>query len=188
MGHRFNPVHLDRLLSPERQNMLPPEAVLDRIGHTEQTDLADVGSGPGYFTLPAAIRTTATVYGIDVQPEMLIALKERTAESGLTNVKTVLGNAHQIPIDSGSVDCTLCAFVLHEVEQLSDALAELKRITKTGGNIGIIEWEKKPTAYGPPVSERVAKDEMMQYLKAAGVVHIEEWAPNEDQYMLIARV
>ncbi|PWI57219.1 class I SAM-dependent methyltransferase [Sulfoacidibacillus thermotolerans] len=188
MGHRFNPAHLDRLLSADRQKMLPPERILDRIGHTEQTTLADVGVGPGYFALPAAKRTSKTVYGIDIQPEMLIALKERAGDAGLTNVKAVLGHAHEVPLETAAVDCSLCAFVLHEVENLPAALTELKRITKKGGRIGIIEWEKKPTAYGPPVSERLGKAHLREQMEEIGLLHIEEWTPNEDQYMLIATV
>ncbi|MCY0892889.1 MAG: class I SAM-dependent methyltransferase [Acidibacillus sp.] len=188
MGHRFNPAHLERLLSPERQKMLPTEQILDRIGHTQETSFADVGVGPGYFALPAAKRSQATVYGVDVQPEMLIALKERAAQLELHNVKTVLGSADEIPLDAGLVDCTLCALVLHEVERLPDALAELKRITKAGGKIGIIEWEKKPTSYGPPVSERLAKEDLLEQLQTLHAVHIDEWEPNEDQYMLIVQL
>ena len=119
--------------------------------------MADVGVGPGYFAIPAARQTNATVYGIDVETKMLVALQKRAQNEGLTNVQALEGTAEAIPLPDSAVDRTLCAFVLHEVSNLDKALRELRRITKTGGVLCLVEWEKQETSFGPPVAERLSK-------------------------------
>lgn len=187
MGHRFKPEHMQRLLSAEREQSLPPSWVWDHLRLGGCLDVADVGVGPGYFALPAAQRTTGTVYGIDIEPQMLAALKERALAEGKVNLVGLEGNADAIPLPDDAVDCTLCAFVLHEVDVLSRALAELRRITKENGVVGLLEWEKKETSYGPPVSERLDRDVLLAAAQAAGFSEIVVQVPNQDQYMLIAR-
>ncbi|MCL6442672.1 MAG: class I SAM-dependent methyltransferase [Alicyclobacillus sp.] len=86
MGHRFNPAHVDRLLGDERRKLLPPERVLSELDIRMDSTMADIGCGPGYFTLPAAEATTANVYGVDVSPEMLGYLMSRARENGIHNI------------------------------------------------------------------------------------------------------
>lgn len=52
-------------------------------------EIADVGCGPGYFTLPVVHMTKGTVYAVDVSPEMLDILHERAEQEGLSNISLV---------------------------------------------------------------------------------------------------
>jgi len=188
LSHRFNPQHLDRLLSEEREKSLPPSWVWDALTVQNGNNIADVGAGPGYFALPAARLTKGTVYAVDVEPAMLEALKGRAQAAGLENISLVEGNAQAIALSDQAVDRTLCAFVLHEVDDLAVALRELQRITKKGGLIGLLEWEKKPTNFGPPIADRLSAEELEQAMRAIGMTQITSSKPNDDQYMLICTV
>lgn len=185
MSHRFNPEHMERLLSPERHRSLPPETVLTELSVGLLTSVADVGVGPGYFAIPAARKTNAVVYGIDVEPKMLAALKQRADEEGLTNVEALRGAADAVPLPDRAVDRTLCAFVLHEVPDLGKALRELRRITKTDGLVCVVEWEKQETSFGPPVAERLAKHDLRIALQRSGMTVVHEQKPNDDHYLLV---
>ena len=186
MGHRFNPDHAERLLSEGRQAMLPVDSVLDALTLGHGMTFADIGVGPGYFALPAALRTGATVYAVDIEPRMLERLRERAKDSAVFGqFEFMQGNACEVPLADGSADRTLCSFVLHEVSDLAAAVAELARITKTTGVVGLAEWEKRASESGPPESDRIARADLISTARHAGFSPIEEVQLNADQYILI---
>ncbi len=187
MAHRFHPQNADRLLSEERMQMIPPPHVIAHLRIETGHKVADVGAGPGFFAIPIARHTGATVYGIDVEPQMLTLLSER-AKTEQVELQTMEASAESIPLPAKSVDRTLCAFVLHEVPNPTAALMEFKRITASGGFVGIVEWEKKATRHGPPISERLGRDELTEKLQQAGL-NPQEWVDlNEDQYLCVCGV
>ncbi|QZA32815.1 methyltransferase domain-containing protein [Hydrogenibacillus sp. N12] len=168
MGHRFDPRHADRLMAPERREALRPEALLDLLAIGPADDVADVGCGPGFFTLPAARRTRGTVYGIDIAPEMLEHLAENARSAGASNVRPVLSPAAPIPLPDHAVDRAIAAFVLHEVPDLSAALAEIRRLLRPGGRLLVVEWDARPMPVGPPLEERLPRERLLEALAAAG--------------------
>ncbi|SFV05782.1 class I SAM-dependent methyltransferase [Alicyclobacillus macrosporangiidus] len=185
MGHRFNPKHVERLLNEERQKLLPPETILERLGVEPSHVVADIGCGPGYFSLPLAQMSRA-VYGVDVSAEMLDLLARRAAEAGVCNVESIQAAAEHIPLPDASVDRMLCAFVLHEVDDLKQTLAEFNRLLKPEGRLMVIEWEKKSMDMGPPVSERIDMAELTSLVEDAGF-HTKCWQPNPYHYIILAR-
>ncbi|MBI5588290.1 MAG: methyltransferase, partial [Deltaproteobacteria bacterium] len=54
MAHKFNPEHIARLLSTARKKAIDPEKVLCDAGLKEGDFFADIGSGPGFFSIPAS--------------------------------------------------------------------------------------------------------------------------------------
>lgn len=184
MGHRFDPKHIAKLDSPERRKMLPPEEILKQLdiqpGHT----VADIGCGPGYFTIPIA-SVAQTVYGVDVSTEMLGLLKGKADEQGLRNISMVESAAEHIELPDHSVDRVICSLVLHEVDDLSQTLLEFKRILRTGGKLLLIEWDKKPMDMGPPFDERLTPGDLLQVVEQIGLQG-EISFPNPNQYMILA--
>ncbi len=78
--------HIDRvkfLMSEERKKQHNPETILKEAGITKGMTIADMGSGPGFFTIPIAQMTEekGIVYAVDSNQTMLIALKENIAKS-----------------------------------------------------------------------------------------------------------
>lgn len=188
MAHRFKPEHMDRLLSADREKLISPEEVWQSLGITASSVLADIGAGPGFFAIRGAKLTTGSVHAVDIEPLMLEKLAQRAVEEGVTNVLTHAGNAQAIPLADAVADQTLCAFVLHEVDDLAVALSELKRITKPGGRVGMLEWEKKDTQMGPPVHERLAASDLAAAARAAGFSEVQEVHPNAAHYLLVCSV
>ncbi|MBL0385633.1 class I SAM-dependent methyltransferase [Tumebacillus sp. ITR2] len=184
--HRFNPQHVAKLLNPDRLKMLPPEQIVDALQISQDDNVADLGCGPGVFTLPIAKRTQRTVYAIDVERQMLELLQQRTEEAGVSNVQTVLSDAEKIDLPDQSVDKVLIAFVLHEVGDLNQAVQEVKRILRPNGNVLILEWEKKETEMGPPVHHRLDSNELQQVLVANGL-QTEVKLLNDNHYMVVAQ-
>ncbi len=95
---------VERLLSPERAAMLDPSVVLDSCPIAPDDKVADIGCGPGYFTLPlASALVNGTVYALDIDQGMVDACRERVEQAGLTNVETLTCSEFEFPIKKGSL-------------------------------------------------------------------------------------
>ncbi|GAX89866.1 class I SAM-dependent methyltransferase [Effusibacillus lacus] len=184
MAHRFDPKKVHKLDNPERRKLLPPEEILAPLQIGEQEDVADIGVGPGYFAIPASRLTSGTVYGVDVEPQMLGFLKEKANEAGAANIVPVQSDAEAIDLADGSVDKVFCAFILHELADLTKGLSEIKRILRPGGKLLVLEWEKKQTESGPPVEERLDAPELAASIEKFGFA-TEIIRPNPNHYMIL---
>ncbi|GMA64268.1 class I SAM-dependent methyltransferase [Alicyclobacillus fastidiosus] len=148
MGHRFDPRHVEKLDSPERRKMLPPNETVKMLDVQRGHTVADIGCGPGYFTIPLA-RLAMNVYAVDVSPEMLHLLKEKAAHEGTRNISVVESPAEHLTLPDHTVDRVICSLVLHEVDDLKQTLSEFKRILRPGGKVLLIEWEKSRWRWDP---------------------------------------
>ncbi|GGJ03385.1 methyltransferase type 11 [Alicyclobacillus cellulosilyticus] len=172
------------MVNPERRNLLPPETILQQLDIVPEHVVADIGCGPGYFSLPLA-QLSSTVYGVDVSQEMLDILAQRAAAAGVHHIQLIRAPAEQIPLPDATVDRALCAFVLHEVDDLQQTLAELHRLLKPDGKLMIIEWDTKPMDMGPPLDERMDMEELAKQVQAAGF-YTETRRLNPYHYMVLA--
>ncbi len=99
---------------------------------------ADIGCGPGFFTLPLAeaVGYRGQVYAIDSNRRAVDAVRRRADRQGINNVIGVnTSAAHLELIDDSSVDFILgyglmCSLAPADREQ---AVSEIKRILKPGG-------------------------------------------------------
>jgi len=118
-------------------------------GHT----VLEVGPGPGYFTVEVARRVgpEGWVVCVDIQPEMIEALRRRLLQAGVTNVLPLVGDALGLPLAEGSVDRAFLVTVLGEVPDRAKTLAELRRVLKPGGILSITEALPDPDYQFPDV-------------------------------------
>jgi ubiquinone/menaquinone biosynthesis C-methylase UbiE len=171
MSHRFDPAQMDRLLSPERRAWQDPALILGHLDLPTKQTFADIGCGPGFFTLEAArmMGPTATIWGVDVAEEMLERLGQRAMEAGLANVKPTLAEEEdEYPLHTGSVAAALLANVYHETDPASNFLWELKRIMAPGAPVLVVEWKPEPTPMGPPQGERLHMADVQEEFELAG--------------------
>lgn len=186
-GHRFNPEHAQKLDSPERRELLPPQKILEDFGLESSDVVLDMGAGTGYFTLPAA-GMTERVIALDVEPRMLALLEKRLQDQNVTNVELREGKIEEIPVEDGSVDKVIASFILHETDDLDQVIQEMKRVIKPGGKTLIIEWEKKETDQGPPLAHRLDIKDLKQQLEAHQVTIEKSIQENGKHYLLHAAV
>lgn len=189
MTHSFQVSQRHKLDNAARRQLLPAADTLGKFNiHRGQT-VADIGCGIGYFTLPLAriVDTVGKVYALDISDVMLEDTMTRAAEAGITNVLPLQVKNDKLPLEDGSVDVALLAFLLHELNDLKAMLGEVDRILHGGGNVAIIEWDKKVTSMGPPVTHRLAKEEVINALTSAGFGDVVEIAAEDNFYSLLAR-
>jgi ubiquinone/menaquinone biosynthesis C-methylase UbiE len=167
-GHRFNPNKAEKLLEPQRKQIISPDTVMDLLGLGRDDVVADLGAGNGYFTVPIAAHTDKTVYAVDIEPKMLALLKERALAGNINNIKYIESNLENIPVHDGEIEKILIAFVIHEVPDRMKVYDELKRIKKSGSKIVILDWQAAETEMGPPLKERIPSGELKTELENNG--------------------
>lgn len=185
---RFNPANADRLISEERRQMMDPDALVARLGIRRGDTLADIGCGPGFFTVPLA-RACAPgeVWGIDVQLAMIEKAHAYAAGHHVPNAR--FAHIHEdaaLPFEDGQLDGIFCAFAFHEMPDGSATLATWRRKLRPDGWLCLIEWHRQPTPFGPPLDERLGDADTRRMLAAAGFTERASWEPNEHNYALVA--
>ena len=189
MPYKFHPHHSDRLDSAERRRLLPPHETLRCLGLRQGEVVADVGCGIGYFSIPAAeiVGDHGWVYALDTSEQMLQELRIRLQRQGVANVEPRSSEETTLGLPDGSVSFVLLSNVLHEVDGLSEFLAEVLRILSPRGRVAVIEWKKTPTAEGPPLEHRLSAEEVRGYLARAGFVDASDVEVNRELYGVTAR-
>lgn len=118
-------------------------------GHT----VLELGPGSGYFSVEVARRLgpDGRLVCVDIQPEMIGALRRRLRRNGVTNVLSMVGDGLGLPLADSSVDCAFLVTVLGEIPDRPKALAELRRVLKPGGVLSITETLPDPDFQFPDV-------------------------------------
>ena len=153
--HRFSASgdFVERLEGPERRKAIPKEDIVPKLGLSKRDIVVDLGAGIGYFTSPMAERASEVIC-IDIEPQMLSILASRMRGLGAGNVRLIRGEMTALPIADSSIDLVLAAFVYHEVADHAKLMDECARVLKLSGHLVVIDFQKRRTTIGPPVSER----------------------------------
>ncbi|HVB96832.1 MAG TPA: methyltransferase domain-containing protein [Chloroflexota bacterium] len=183
---RFDEDWIDSMLQNDRRGSPPAEETLRDIGLHRGDVVADIGSGPGFFTIPALqfVAPTGWVHAIDREPRMLSVVESHAREQRLDRLQTHLATGAQIPLADASVDVTICSLLLHDVESRETFVAELGRITRPHGRIVVVEWIPEPNETRP---NRIAPDLTVSLFESIGRVVQINRSIGPRQYLVVAQ-
>ena len=185
---KFDPKNMQALVSAERRRAIDTHSLLSRLPIRSHHVVADIGCGPGYFTIPLAkYLYNGKVYALDVQQEMLDATQKTLEDARLTNVEVTLSKERKLPLDDESLDGALMAFVLQEADGPEALLRDARRCLKRAGWLAVLEWHKSETEQGPPIERRIDPDEMQAMAEKLELKVKETQELNADQYMMLIR-
>ncbi len=105
---------------------------LDRHAGRRHLSVLDVGCGPGVFLAEVA-RRGHTVTGIDLSEEMVRRANARLTAYVGGRVACRVADVEHLPLESDSFDVVLCLGVLPYLRRDEAAVAEMKRVLRTGG-------------------------------------------------------
>ena len=163
------PTSVERMLRPERAETLDPFRVMSHCPVNPRDTVADIGCGPGYFTLPLAkYLIYGKVFALDASDEMIQACQERVNQARLGNVEVVKCEEYEFPVEAGVADGLFISVTLHHPEDRVRFLTAAKEMLKPGGWCFIVEWQKKETKSGPPQQVRITTEELRQIAKDSG--------------------
>jgi arsenite methyltransferase len=126
----------------------------------EGETVLDLGSGGGIDVLLSGQRVgpSGTVYGLDMTDEMLALAQENAEKAGASNVHFLKGLIEEIPLASESVDVVISNCVVNLSPEKDRVLAEIARVLRPGGRVGI--------------SDIVAEDRLSQADRAERGSHV----------------
>ncbi|GGK08523.1 methyltransferase type 11 [Lentibacillus kapialis] len=183
---RFNPKNADKLVSQERKAQLQPEKIIDHLKVSNDDTVADLGAGPGLFSIPLARLTERDVYAVDIEPEMLERLQQNAEKEDIGNIQTVVSDLENVNLPDNSVTRVLNAFVIHEVGSIDRTINEMKRILKAGGYLLLMDWEAVESDSGPPLEIRIPSDKMESILQEHGF-DTDVFHPDSEHYAIKAQ-
>jgi len=133
-----------------------PIAVADlALGET----VLDLGSGGGIDVLLSAKRVGANghVYGLDMTDEMLDLARRNATEAGATNVTFLKGQIEHVPLPDASIDVIISNCVINLSTDKPAVFAEMHRVLRTGGRIGISDVVADDQLEPAVILERAAR-------------------------------
>jgi len=139
-------------------------------------DAADFACGYGRFTIPAAQRIQGMMFAIDIDPQMVRHVDEKSSRLGLANVKSMVRDLllDGSGLENDSMDYVMIFNILH-VEDPLILFREAFRVLRQGGRVGIIHWIRhRNTPRGPPLEVRPTVEQCISSCLQAG------FAPESD--------
>jgi arsenite methyltransferase len=138
----------EELYSSEERAELPDAAALASLGCGNPTAVADLndgetvldlGSGGGIDVILSAKRVgpSGIAYGLDMTEEMLALARRNAEEAGVRNAVFLRGLMEDIPLPAESVDVVISNCVVNLSVDKPAVFAELARVVKPEGRIGI---------------------------------------------------
>jgi ubiquinone/menaquinone biosynthesis C-methylase UbiE len=115
--------------------------------------VADIASGPGTTAFLLAGEFDVHVDGVDLGETAVAAANAKAVASGLDHrVAFHLGDAERLPLPDESVDAVVCECALCTFPDKAAAAAEMARILKPGGRVGITDVTLDPNRLDPELA------------------------------------
>ena len=138
----------ESLYDADQRDDVPDAAALASLGCGNPVAVAelregetvlDLGSGGGIDVILSARRVgpTGIAYGLDMTDEMLALAQRNAEEAGVRNAIFLKGVIEDVPLPAESVDVVISNCVVNLSTDKAAVLAELARVLKPGGRIGI---------------------------------------------------
>lgn len=165
MGFHTYPIErADALEDSWRYEFCSVEELLALFDPEPEDVIADLGSGTGFYTDDVA-PYVETVHAVDVQEEMHEYYRRKGVPG---NVSFTTAEIADLPFEDDALDGAFSTMTYHEFAD-DRSLAELARVLRPGGRMGIVDWSAEGTgAEGPALDERFSLSDAVSQLEAHG--------------------
>jgi len=119
--------------------MMVAEDLVEALDIVPDEQVLDVACGSGNGAIAAARRAWGNTIGADFVPALLERGRERAASERL-DVDFVEADATDLPFEDGQFDVVMSVFGAMFAADQEKAAAELLRVCKPGGRIGMANW------------------------------------------------
>ena len=124
--------------------------------------LLDCGCGPGSITLELAeVLASGEVVGIDRDSSRIEIATRLAAERGVANVRFHTADVLELPFAEARFDAVFAHAVLQHVREPMRALAEMRRVLKPEGTIGLRDDDRGGLVIAPQAPDVVRLVELL---------------------------
>jgi len=172
---------------PEREDEEHPKAVIDAMRLRGGEVVADLGAGSGYFTfrLAAKVGKTGKVLAVEIQDEMLAALRRRATDLGVTNVEEVKGSETDPKLPASGVDMVLLVDVYHELAYPFEVMTKVREALKPGGRVVFVEYRKEDPRVPIKEVHKMSVEQLAKEMKVVGLAHVQTVETLPSQHIVI---
>ena len=150
--------------------------IVQLLGLSGETVLADVGAGSGMWTYLLAPHVRQ-VFATDVKGPQVNGIQSYARSRGIANVAVILGTQEQTGLPQSCCDAILLRLVYHAFQKPSMMRESIRTALKAGGRILIVDFA--PTS-----------NQLTQEMKAAGFEQlqvIDSWQGQQGVYAVLFR-
>lgn len=154
-----------------------PANVLHAVGLVPGTDVVDLCSGDGWFTLQIA-KIARRVVAVDLDPKLLNDTRLRLSEAGISNCHYVAGDAYEIAtLVQQRFDLVFMANAFHGVPDRLRLARAIRQVLKPSGRFAIVNWHQRRREEttilgeprGPRTELRMSPAQTIAAVEAAGL-------------------
>ena len=178
------------LTRPEREREENTSELLEQLRISPGQWICDLGCGNGYYTLRMARRMDdaekalaaardreeleaprreGKILAVDIQPEMLELLGQRSEQAGLSHrVEQILGTLADPKLPEGQVDLVLLVDVYHEFSHPELMLRALRRCLAPKGELVLAEFRAEDPDVPIKKLHKMSKAQVVKELAANG--------------------
>lgn len=161
--------YIRHLESSDRDPWQRPDEVIAVLQLRADAWVADVGSGPGYFTRRLARAVPqGVVFAVDVEPRQLDRLNEHLRGDGLRNVVPVLAPLDDPRLPPRLFDLVLVVNTYHHFPERVRYLERLRDVLRPAGRLVVIDYHKRELPVGPPPEHKIEREVVIEEARQAG--------------------
>ena len=170
----------------ERIKYLKPDSVVDMMKIKKGDTLADIGAGTGLFTRRFAVAAgpSGMAYGFDIEQSMIDYMTKDARSRKLENYMPVLIDPDKPDFTAYRFDRVFLSNTYHHIKNRISYFSRVKNHMKPGGRLIIVDFIKKKAPFGPPVSMKIDKKDVIAEMKKAGFILLKEEDYSEYMYYI----
>ena len=133
---------------------IKPEEIIKNFEIRQGMVVADFGSGSGHYVLAVAkkMNNSGVVYAIDIQKNLLEAVKSEAVKRHLSNVDIIWADIESkegTKLANGTLDFAIASNILFQIGDKEALAKEIFRTLKKGGRAAVIDWSASFGGAGP---------------------------------------
>lgn len=160
---------MDWLERNERETEENTSKLIKNMNIKAGDTIADIGAGSGYHVFKMApLAKEGLVFAVDIQEEMLSAMKTRILGENVNNVKLVKGTEKSVNLPANSVDKLLMVDVYHEFNHPKEMMASIKTALRADGKIYLIEYRDEDASVPIKKVHKMSEAQAVKEFEANG--------------------
>jgi len=174
---------------PARDQWQKPHELVKALGVRPGMVVADLGAGTGYLShhLAGAVGADGTVLVVETEPNLVVHLRKRAEEERTPNVVPILASADNPRLPARGVDLVIVLDTYHHVDDRIAYFRALHRALRQDGRVAVVDWHKRELPVGPPPDHKLAREQVVEEMRAAGWSLAQELDLLPYQYVLVFR-
>ena len=171
--HRFDDVaYWSKVFDdPKRDAWQKPAELVAALQLPAGATVVDLGAGTGYFEryLSQAVGADGSVLAVEVEPRLVVFLRDRAERDQLANVTPVLVSFDNPRLPRAGADLILIADTYHHLDHRRRYLPLLARGLRPGGRIAVVDWKPGQLPEGPEPAHKLAAERVIAEMRDAGL-------------------